>query len=265
VIVDSHCHASSRWYQPAESLLFEMDRHGVDKAVLIQLLGAFDNADMIAARRAHPDRFAFVAAIPSEALGTNAVWRSVEQGAAGLRLRSSARAASGEPLSHWGAAADAGLSISCVGPAASMIDGSVAMLAETFPTLTIVLEHLGGLARPDAGDISAVSGGVLALARWPNVQIKLPGLGQIAPRKPDLDGDELPLRLDGVDELLRRVIDAFGADRIMWGSDFPPVAAREGYGHALDWPHQLLAPLGETACGAIFGRTAARSFGLGLP
>ena len=27
--------------------------------------------------------------------------------------------------------------------------------------------------------------------------------------------------------------DAFGVERMMWGSDFPPAAGREGYGNAL--------------------------------
>jgi predicted TIM-barrel fold metal-dependent hydrolase len=30
--------------------------------------------------------------------------------------------------------------------------------------------------------------------------------------------------------------EAFGASRIMWGSDFPPVAGREGYRNALQSP-----------------------------
>ena len=29
--------------------------------------------------------------------------------------------------------------------------------------------------------------------------------------------------------------DAFGVGRMMWGSDFPPAAGREGYGNALRW------------------------------
>jgi hypothetical protein len=39
VIVDAHGHASLDWYEPIETLLFEMDRHGVDQAVLIQING----------------------------------------------------------------------------------------------------------------------------------------------------------------------------------------------------------------------------------
>ena len=33
-------------------------------------------------------------------------------------------------------------------------------------------------------------------------------------------------------------IEAFDANRLMWGSDFPPSAGREGYGNALQLPMQ---------------------------
>ena len=38
-IVDSHCHVSPVWYEPVESLLFHLDRNGVELAVLIQMNG----------------------------------------------------------------------------------------------------------------------------------------------------------------------------------------------------------------------------------
>jgi L-fuconolactonase len=43
-IVDTHCHASPYWYAPVESLLDEMNRSRVDKAVLIQIGGIYDNS-----------------------------------------------------------------------------------------------------------------------------------------------------------------------------------------------------------------------------
>ncbi|OYW88368.1 MAG: hypothetical protein B7Z20_02720, partial [Sphingobium sp. 32-64-5] len=63
MVIDTHCHASSRWYEPVDTLLFNMDRCGVDQAVLVQMLGSTDNREMAGARRAHPDRFVFVGAI----------------------------------------------------------------------------------------------------------------------------------------------------------------------------------------------------------
>ncbi|MBC2778911.1 amidohydrolase family protein [Parasphingopyxis marina] len=261
MIVDSHCHVSTRWYEPVDTLLFEMDRCGVDKAVLIQLLGSFDNSDMADARRNHPGRFAFVAALPPEQADAAAVKRAAGEGAAGLRLRASSSSPGEDPDALWAAAEEAKLAVSCVGPAESFVDGRIAGFAESFPGLPIVLEHLGGLARPDVGDRGAMVDPVLGLAAYPNIFIKMPGLGQLAPRV-SLDGEGVPLDLEGVAGLLESAVAAFGPSRIMWGSDFPPVASREGYGHALAWPRELLHSLDDEALGAIFGGTAARIFGL---
>jgi L-fuconolactonase len=43
VVIDTHCHASPYWYQPVEILMDQMYRYGVDKAVLVQINGWFDN------------------------------------------------------------------------------------------------------------------------------------------------------------------------------------------------------------------------------
>jgi L-fuconolactonase len=262
VIVDSHCHVSSHWYEPAETLLFQMDRCGVDRAVLVQLLGAYDNGDMLAARAAHPDRFAVVAAVrPDEADPARLLGRLQAEGISALRLRPGTRSPGTDELAVWRAAEMLGFTVSCVGTAADFTQPNFAALAEAVPGLPIVLEHLGGLARPDVEDRGHTLPAVLGLAHRPNLFLKLPGLGQLAPRRAELEerGD-CPLDLEGVPALLDAVLGAFGAGRLMWGSDFPPVASREGYAHALAWPRDLLRSHGEEAGRLIFGGTASGLF-----
>lgn len=267
MIIDSHCHASSRWYEPLDTLLFQMDRCGVERAVLIQLLGAVDSGDMLAARRAHGDRFACVAALaPDEPDPAARLAAMVDDGIAGLRLRPGTRSPGEDPLLVWRLAERAGLTISCVGTAADFARAEFAALAAALPGLRIVLEHLGGLARPDVGDRVQALPGILSLAALPNLSIKLPGLGQLAPRRARLDeGGNCPLELEGVAALLDAVIAAFGPERLAWGSDFPPVAAREGYGHALGWTRDLLAHHGDIAVHAMFGGAARALFWRGFP
>ena len=53
-IVDTHCHTTPVWYEPVESLLFQMDRNNVEKAVLIQIMGNFDNEYQFRQRRQIP-------------------------------------------------------------------------------------------------------------------------------------------------------------------------------------------------------------------
>ncbi|PQA87625.1 amidohydrolase family protein [Hyphococcus luteus] len=262
MIVDAHCHVSTRWYEPVETLLFQMDRCGVDKAVLVQLLGAVENDDMMSACAAHPDRFRFVAAIDPECDDPRgAMEKAADAGAAGLRFRPGFRAAKGDSLGPWRAAEEFGMAVSCVSPAAQFVDGSLEEAARACPHLMIVLEHLGGLARPDVGDRDAMMQKVLALSALPNVLLKVPGLGQLAPRRKSFDqGDEHPLELDGVHSILERTRAAFGDERLLWGSDFPPVAAREGYAQALEWAQNAWREIGADSS-AIFGGNAIRVFG----
>lgn len=69
------------------------------------------------------------------------------------------------------------------------------------------------------------------------------------------------------DEVLKpyvdHVISCFGADRVMWGSDWPVVRLRAEYE---DWhaiARRLTAHLGEAGRAAIFGGTAARFYRIG--
>jgi L-fuconolactonase len=60
------------------------------------------------------------------------------------------------------------------------------------------------------------------------------------------------------------VFRAFGADRVMWGSDWPVCRLRCEYG---DWraaAQQLTAEMSEAERARIFGGTASEFYGLGL-
>ena len=52
------------------------------------------------------------------------------------------------------------------------------------------------------------------------------------------------------------VVEAFGPQRVMWGSDFPPVSSREGYHRSLQFPLDYFSDLSEGEREWIFGRTA---------
>jgi L-fuconolactonase len=63
-----------------------------------------------------------------------------------------------------------------------------------------------------------------------------------------------------VPSLLMQVYEAFGPERMMWGSDYPPSSGREGYGSALRLPMEQLAATSEEDRAHIFGGTALRIF-----
>lgn len=264
-IVDAHCHASPVWFEPVEPLVLQMDLNGVGHAVLTQALGQYDNGYQEECLRRYPGRFAsVVGADPADPQAPRKLVEAAAAGARGVRLRPDVRMAGDDPLALWRVAADHGLVISCAGPTAALLDGAFAGLLRAFPRMVFALEHLGGWTRPDCARGEEVREGIFALADHPNVVLKVPALGQLSPR--DIRG-ALPASGCVLDQapgaILRDVLARFGGDRMMWGSDYPPVSSREGYANALNWTRALFdgCPAGEVA--AVFGGTAGRLFGLG--
>jgi len=98
-IVDSHCHVSLVWFQPVETLLHEMDRNGVHRAVLIQMMGQTDNSYQQECMHRHPDRFASVVLVDhARADAVQELRRWLDDGATGLRLAPDARSPGEDPL-----------------------------------------------------------------------------------------------------------------------------------------------------------------------
>lgn len=181
-IVDAQCHVSTVWYEPVETLLAQMDRNGVAQAVLIQRLGELDNRYQQSCRARYPERFASVVAVdPAARDACDALAALVEQGAAGVRLRPVARSPGSDPLALWRCAAALGLPVSCVGSAAQFAAADFFELVGALPDLTIVLEHLGATSQAGTTDLP-VRRRVFEIAQFPNVFLKVPGLGEVVPR-----------------------------------------------------------------------------------
>lgn len=262
-LIDAHCHASPLWFEPVEPLVFQMDSNGVAKGVLTQVLGQFDNTYQEECVARFPGRFASVGAVNAAAENAaDDVRRWAARGMIGLRLRPEARSPGADPLAVWRAAADCGLAISCGGASGNLVNDDFAALAAEFPDMPLVLEQLGGWTRPDSDREPATWQAILALARFANVSLKIPTLGQIAPRqigKP-LPNDGSPVLDASQGAILFEALDAFGAERLLWGSDFPVVASREGYANALGWTRALFDGRPEAEIAAIFGSNAERIF-----
>src|SRR5216683_6890289 len=102
LIVDSHCHVSDCWYEPVESLLDQMERNGVEKAILIQMQGQANNAYQAACVRQYPGRFASVVVVDTDRPDAPATLaRLAAEGASGVRLRAAARSPGDDPLAIW--------------------------------------------------------------------------------------------------------------------------------------------------------------------
>jgi predicted TIM-barrel fold metal-dependent hydrolase len=259
MIVDTHCHVSETWYLPVEDLLFQMDRAGVERAVLIQMRGEFNNDYQMGCLQRYPGRFASVVCVNTASADAPAHLRALAaDGASGVRLGCNERSSEGDPLAVWRAAAEVGLTVSCSSGGRWNAEDVAAVVRE-LPDLRIVVEHLGGWNKPAQGaEGEAVHHAMVALASLPNIAIKIHGLGEFAQRampatQPFPFVRPLPPALD-------RAYAAFGPQRMMWGSDFPPVSSREGYLNALRFTQAELESKPADERERIFGGTAIEWF-----
>lgn len=262
-VADSHCHASLAWYEPVESLLFEMDRNGVDHAILIQIQGQSNNDYQFECVRRYPGRFASVVIVDHERPDAlDDLRRLADRGAVGLRLRAGARSPGDDPLAIWRAAARLRLAISCAGSPDELASPALAELASGLPDLAIVVEHLGSLkARDAAPERRAVVDAVFGLSRFPNVYMKVPGLGEFCTRAMPVR-EPFPFERP-IPPFLDTAFASFGPGRLMWGSDYPPVSGREGYAAALNLAREQFAATSDEGRADIFGGAALAVFPVG--
>lgn len=221
-MLDAYTHCGISKYLPVGKLRAVMDGAGIGRAVLCQHLGEYDNTYLESVVRAEPDRFVAVALVDS----TRADWRSELQSIAesgafrGVRIVDDVLAENPD-LAEEAAA----LGLVIVVHAPSGIGRAVApirRLSAAYPNATIEVTHLGN---PRLEDGSLASGlELLELAHEPGVVVTLSGLPMFC----DYPYSEL-------DELIVATFDAFGPDRVLWGSNFPVAGGDQpSYGRELD-------------------------------
>jgi L-fuconolactonase len=126
-------------------------------------------------------------------------------------------------------------------------------LADRYPKLSIVLDHAG---KPPFGNRAALAEWrteIRALTQRENVACKLSGLFTQLPEG---------CSPDSVDRCIDLLLDLFGPDRLLWGSDWPVATLAIDYA---DWLNRCWARLGVhgSAHGeAIFGGNARRIYRL---
>ena len=137
----------------------------------------------------------------------------------------------------------------------AVLSNDFAALLGELPKLRVVIEHLGtrNLPHTDAAH-HALQARVLELARFPNVYLKVHVLGQFCEKAGPPFGPFPCVR--PIPPLLRLAYEAFGPIRLLWGSDCPLVAVREGYGNALRLTMAEVATINTAAVRPIFGDTA---------
>lgn len=239
-----------------EALIAAMDAAGVAKAAVVHssTTYGFDNSYVVDGCNQYKDRLVAVGSVDMLADDVPAVIKGwAGKGLAGLRIFTGGSTKDFDPseldnpksFRAWEMCAELGLPM-CIqtGPIGLP---QVRMLAEKFPRVNIILDHLG---RPDVldGPPYANAQSLFDMADLPNLYMKL---------TPRIFGDVKKDKASA-ETFFPRVVEAFGAQRMAWGSNFPtsPGTLQE----ILATAQAGLACLSEADRGWIFGKTAQKLY-----
>lgn len=239
-----------------EALISAMDEAGVAKAAVVHssTTYGFDNSYVVDGCNQYKDRLIAVGSVDMLADDVPSVIKSwADKGLAGLRIFTGGSTKDFDPseldnpksFEAWEMLAELKLPM-CIqtGPIGLP---QVRMLAEKFPTVNIILDHL---ARPDVleGPPYAKCAGLFGLADLPNIYMKL---------TPRIFGD-VKKEKASAETFFPRVVEAFGAERLAWGSNFPTSTGT--LSEILATAEKGLASLGEEDRAWIFGKTAQKLY-----
>jgi|TARA_B100001142_G_scaffold304591_1_gene332826 predicted TIM-barrel fold metal-dependent hydrolase len=99
-------------------------------------------------------------------------------------------------------------------------------LMRASPRTPVMIDHFGFCKGVDDPNWKAL----LELAKFPQVGVKASAQFRVLPLDASDEDKEWPYPTTGAQ--LRQLIDAFGVERVLWGSDFPYVTRECGYAEA---------------------------------
>lgn len=206
-----------------ENTLPLWDANGIAGGAGVQYFTVYgaDNSYLVDSSDAHPGRIAAVVILDArDASAPAEIKRLVEQhGVTGLRITGFADEDGGfgwldsaAALATWAEADRLGIAmVVMLGRTQDPTEGAtrIAALAQRFARVNIVLDHVGqptAAGPPDFG----VSPAFAALARRSNIYYKFTTFNMERLAAADIPANAF----------LRHVVDVFGAEHVMWGSDF---------------------------------------------
>lgn len=234
---------------------------GVDATVLVQVLPDVDETAEFLALAGESDLVAGVVGwVDLTAPDVSAQLGLLRRGPGGDRLVGVRHLVQAEPDPDWLTRADVLAGLRAVRDAGLVYDvltrphqlPAAVAAARAVPDLVFVLDHL---SKPD------IAGGVLepwathlsVLAAEPNVVAKVSGL--VTEASPEWTVDDLRPCVD-------IALDAFGADRLMVGSDWPVCLLAASYEQVFEAAEQVTSGLTGDERAQVFGGTAARVYRL---
>ena len=241
-----------------DQMVAAMDEVGVDGALLVSpfSLYGYDASYAIEAHKKHPGRFALIKPVdPGDPAVADIVaeWKATK-GAVGVRIMLN-RVASEDPAEPGinrvlAAAARHGLPVNLlIWGRIEQMDG----LAKRNPGTQLVVDHLGlqqPFAPPPPAEPFAELPKVVALAKHANVALKISGACTLSHRH---------FPYDDIWDPIRRLIDAFGIERCMWGTDWTRAVALLTYKEGVE-AFRVTDRLSKAERAALMGGTLTKIY-----
>lgn len=270
LMIDSHVHVFTRdagfpyaegAHPPAEdapvgTLIELMQANNVARTVLIQVIHyKWDNSYLASVLKRYPGMFQGVCRVNPEDPGApDHLSKLTEQGFHGVRI-SPAETADGDwirgtlMLPLWRRCNELKVPMTVLAPITRMPD--LAPLIEANPDLTVVIDHMADcpLERPDLLKL------LLDLARYPKVFVKISDIWRLSKQ---------PYPYVDAHEQIRRLCDSFGAQRLMWSTNWPVSLQQLPYASIVELYRDHFGFLSREDREEIYSKTAQRVWPFGL-
>ena len=234
-----------------ERVLALMNEAGVSRVVIVPP-GLNDvNTYALEAARRYPDRFAVMGRIPLEDPKSAALlpgWKK-QPGMLGVRVTFNSPTmlkwlSDGTANWFWPAAEKNGLPVMFLAFGNTHLFGPI---AQRHPGLPLIIDHLGvNAAVAKEGKMAEKIGDAVALAKYPNVSIKMSNL---------VNSSLEPYPFRDLNDHLKRVFDAYGPQRCHWGTDLTNNMARATYHQRITHFTEELKFMSESDKDWVMGRS----------
>ncbi len=240
----------------AESLIALMQANGVSRTVLIQVIHyKWDNRYLASVLKQYPQYFHGVARVnPTDPAAPDQLTQLTEEGFQGVRLSPSGTPDGdwiGGPLMPplWSRCEQLKVPMTLLAPGTRLPE--ITKLIDRYPDLTVVIDHMADVPLDQPQQLQSL----LALARYPNVYVKISHLWSLSKQAYPYN-DSLAM--------VKTLYQAFGAKRLMWGTDHPISLPYANYAQvvALYREHLDFMPLDDRQ--EIWHRTVQRVWPFGL-
>ncbi len=244
--IDAYVHCGLSKYKPLPELEVAMGCAKVDRAVLVQHLGEFDNTYIQDIGAGNPEKFAGVCLVDHtgrDAGGELRRWAETGK-FRGVRFLLESLESN---TALWQEAVNLNLNIVVYDPEGiAKRFNLLKSFLEKNPTATIVLSHLGiPNLKEDPKFIQHSS--IYQLSEYPGVYFQVSGMHMFC---------QYPYKL--LWPMIRQALESFGAERMLWGGNYPVVGSDEDYVREAEMVRSGILPIAPDVLPKVIGDTALK-------